>query len=298
MKYKRIRFEMMGFEKDLYRDLLIRENVNLLELGVIFIDSVYGNLEHLFCFKDKNRTYVTEQEDIDSPNMLYMSDHHLSDLDNDFIFIYDYGEDWTFRCFIEDRTYNKPGNEFVYLLDGKGLGIFEDNKDLFIQYINNGLNDDDVEEIWNLPIMESKEIDEYDVEMEDYRLRKDVPFSIYEYIDDCQEDGFETSIKNIDLTDYKTEEEIDEYFDDEYDEEFDPSDSMDLMQMMFLESSNHLIENTDFGREQYNRLIKKYEDLEVRSIFMREMLQLVDGAMHGENDEFNEKLYKALRKVK
>ena len=42
MKYKRIKFELRGFEKALYRDFLIREDVNLLELGIIFVDSVYG----------------------------------------------------------------------------------------------------------------------------------------------------------------------------------------------------------------------------------------------------------------
>ena len=295
MKYKRIRIEMYGFEKDFYRDLLIRENVNLLELGIIFIDSIYGTCEHLFCLKDNNRTYVTEQEDISSPNMLYMSDHYLSDLENDFTFTYDYGEDWTFRCSIDNKSYNKPGNEFVYLLDGKGLGIFEDNRYLFMQYMNDGINDEDVEEIWNLPVMEASEIDEYDIEMEDNRIRKDVPFSIYNYIEESQENGFEKNIKNIDLSDYKTQEEIDDYFGGEEDEDFD---DFDIVQMAFLESANYLIENTKFGKEEYNRLIKNHEDLEIRALFMKEMLTLVRDALCGENNEFNKKLTDALRKVK
>lgn len=295
MKYKKIKFEMVGFEKDLYRDFLIREDVNLLELGVIFIDSVYGELEHLFCFKDKNRTYVTEREDISSPNILYMSDHHLSGLDREFIFIYDYGEDWTFRCSIESKLHNKSGNEFVYLLDGKGLGIFEDNKELFMKYMKNGLDDDDIEDIWNLPVMESSELDEYDVENEGYRLRNNAPFSIYEYIEESQEDGFETNIKNIDLSEYKTEQEIEDYFGNEYDEDYD---DFDIVQMAFLESANYLIENTKFGKEEYNRLIKNHEELEVRALFMKEMLTLVRDALCGENDEFNKKLVEALRKEK
>ena len=300
MKYKRIKFEMFDYEKDFYRDFLIRENVNLLELAIIFADSVYGSLDHLFCLKDNNRTYVTEREDVYSPNVLYMSDHHLSDLDSDFLFIYDYGEDWTFKCSVENKSYNKPGNEFVYLLDGKGLGIFEDNKDLFMKYMKNGLDDSDVEEIWNLPIMEAGEIDEYDVEMEDYRIRKDAPFSIYEFIEECQEEGLETNIENIDLTEYKTEQEIDDYFGDEYDEDFDDEDfdDFDIVQMAFLESANYLIENTKFGKEEYNRLLKKHEDLEIRAIFMKELLSLVRDALYGENNEFNNKLVDALRKIK
>ncbi len=291
MKYKRIKFEMMGFEKDFYRDFLIREDVNLLELGIIFIDSVYGSLEHLFCIRDNNRTYVTEQEDICSPNMLYMSDHSLSDLDNDFMFIYDYGEDWTFKCSIDNNPISKPGNEFVYLLDGKGLGIFEDNRDLFIKYMNSGLNDEEAEDIWNLPIMSASEIDEYDVECEDYRIKNDVPFSIYEYIEGCQEEGFE--IDNIDLSDYKSDEELDDYFDDE-----EEIEDLDMVQMAFLESANYFIENTKFGREEYERLLRNHEDFEVIELFMMKLLSLVTDDLSGRSDDFNKRLIKGLREEK
>ncbi len=291
MKYKRIKFEMMGFEKDFYRDFLIREDVNLLELGIIFIDSVYGSLEHLFCIRDNNRTYVTEQEDICSPNMLYMSDHSLSDLDNDFMFIYDYGEDWTFKCSIDNNPISKPGNEFVYLLDGKGLGIFEDNRDLFIKYMNSGLNDEEAEDIWNLPIMSASEIDEYDVECEDYRIKNDVPFSIYEYIEGCQEEGF--NIDNIDLSDYKSDEELDDYFDDE-----EEIEDLDMVQMAFLESANYFIENTKFGREEYERLLRNHEDFEVIELFMMKLLSLVTDDLSGRSDDFNKRLIKGLREEK
>lgn len=291
MKYKRIKFEMMGFEKDFYRDFLIREDVNLLELGIIFIVSVYGNLEHLFCIRDNNRTYVTEQEDIYSPNMLYLSDHNLSDLDNEFMFIYDYGEDWTFKCSIDNKSYNKPGNEFVYLLDGKGLGIFEDNRDLFMKYMNSGINDEEVDGIWNLPIMSASEIDEYDVECEDYRIRNDVPFSIYEYIEDCQEEGFE--LDNIDLSDYKSDEELDDYFDDE-----EEIEDLDMVQIAFLESANYFIENTKFGKEEYERLLRNHEDFEVLELFMMKLLSLVTDDLSGRSDDFNKRLIEALRREK
>ncbi len=291
MKYKRIKFEMMGFEKDFYRDFLIREDVNLLELGIIFIVSAYGNLEHLFCIRDNNRTYVTEQEDIYSPNMLYLSDHSLSDLDNDFMFIYDYGEDWTFKCSVENKSYNKPGNEFVYLLDGKGLGIFEDNRDLFMKYMNSGINDEEVDGIWNLPIMSASEIDEYDVECEDYRIRNDVPFSIYEYIEECQEEGFE--LDNIDLSDYKSDEELDDYFDDE-----EEIEDLDMVQIAFLESANYFIENTKFGKEEYERLLRNHEDFEVIELFMMKLLSLVTDDLSGRSDDFNKRLIEALRREK
>lgn len=294
MNYKRIKFELRGYENTLYRDFLIREDVNLLELGIILVDSVYGELNHLFCFRNKTRTFVTENQDMTSPNTLYMSDYHLNDLGNNFTFIYDYGEDWIFDCNVEDKTYHKPGNDFVHILNGAGLAIFEDNRELFELYVGGELSLDEIDEemVWNTDIAD---FNNYDVECEDKRIRDMIPFAIYSYIADCQNAGYELNIKNINLDDYKSQEEIDEYLDYENDED---NDDFDMIQMAFLESANYLIENTEFGKEEYNRLIKNHEDLEVRAIFMKELLSLVKDAMHGENNEFNEKLYKALRKEK
>lgn len=294
MKYKRIKFELRGFEKVLYRDFLIREDVNLLELGIIFVDSVYGEFEHSFCFRNKNRTFVTESQDTSSPNTLYMSDHCLDDLGNEFTFIYDYDENWLFDCRVEDKIYHKPGNDFVYILDGKGEGVFEDNRELFDLYVSGELKLEEIDEddVWNINIADFYD---YDVEYEDIRIRDVIPFAIHSYIADCQEAGYELNIDNINLEDYKSQEEINEYLDFEDDEDYD---DFDIVQMAFLESANYLIENTDFGKEEYNRLIKNHEDLEVRALFMKEMLTLVRDALCGENNEFNKKLIEALRKEK
>ncbi len=308
MKYRNIKIELKEYPKRLKREFLVREDVNLIELGIIFLTSLNFDIEYdgLFSFKTRNKKYVLEQEDVEGPNTLFMSEHKMTDLDFCFNFHYESCDEYDFNCTMSSKAYTKQGNNFVYLLSGKGEGILEEGRDELFEYFkgNPGPANRLFLDESNLLLEDIRDYDDYDVDFYKYLLEDSIPYVIHDFIDRCHKQEFELNIENIDLAEYKSQDEILEYYsgsdeDIELDDDLKfNDDDLKAMELIFMEAATYMLKETDFGRAEFDRLSEKYDLMDIIGFTMEKMVPLVKDVMHGENAEFNKKLKEALKKVK
>ena len=297
MNYKKIKMYMENLENRFYRDFLVREDVNLIELGCVMSTLIKATYEHPFYFISSTNKYVPEGfigDDIDDE--LYMSDYKLDDLGKDFIFIYDVEEEWVFKCLVYDDVVKKDGNDYVEVIDGKGIGIFEDARITFEAYIRGHFDRaDTVEELAkldfpvpsNLDMFRYTEFEYYNPNEENETIAKEVAIDIYDYICEEHASGFEKDIKNIDLEDYLSEEEIKDFFGDvkeTLDIEFENFSK--TMELTLLSSVNEQIDTIDFVNKAYKRLSEKYSDFDAKLKIMEKLAMAVADTLKGSNEEY------------
>lgn len=134
MLYNKIRVDFKYGPKDrFYRILLVREDIDLFSfcvgLGVI----LGAEFEHCFLITIPNSDrleYVMAQfmEEMNGISQTrYLRNYTLCVLPDKFDFEYDTGEGWDFKCKKYKNSINRPFAGDFILLDGKGLGIWEDN---------------------------------------------------------------------------------------------------------------------------------------------------------------------------
>ncbi len=131
MKYVRLKVEFKDYPDKLNRTLLVRKDLDLFTLGVCILTSLEATYEHCFLFEDKKRTYNPEAfEDLYEERDVFMTDYHYYDLVLDrkkqFTLEYDTGDGWDF-IITELEEVDVRSRRLVFLEDGKGLGIWEDN---------------------------------------------------------------------------------------------------------------------------------------------------------------------------
>ncbi len=179
MNYVKIRLDFKYAEKGrFYRTILVREDIPLVELGELFVSILGGTLEHYFLFKSKNTEYIPsiwldgfyKSMSIDASSFL---DKHLIDLPDNFEFDYDTGDGWDFVC----KKYKKLVTKEIeddediptgFVLDGKGMGIWEDNIRSLYAYLEGEIDkdynqeDDDrgIYKPWNFDIDKYSEFDD------------------------------------------------------------------------------------------------------------------------------------------
>ncbi len=178
MKYFRIRASLREAGDRFYRIVAVREDADLEELGIVLCTALGSEFEHIFMFRS-GRTAFVDGSWADGPGYEEMSESHIEDLGNSFTFIYDTGEDWIFDCEVDDELFEKSGKKLAYLIDGRGQGIWEDNKDSLIRYLEGEIDPDmDHEDEekgiffpWNHEIERFSDFDEdfdLDLEQEDF----------------------------------------------------------------------------------------------------------------------------------
>lgn len=129
MKYTKITLNFKYGPKDrFYRVVLVKNNPNLLKLGVEFATVLGTELEHCFLFTcDNNISYVMAPfMEMPIGCYKYLAKYYLKDLPQNFCFEYDTGDGWDFDCTI-DETMELDREEDIILLEGKGQGVWEDN---------------------------------------------------------------------------------------------------------------------------------------------------------------------------
>ena len=165
-----------------YRVFLIRENTNLGELGEFMVDILGGAFEHYFLFKSKDLSFVPSTW-VDDWNCFRIcatsfKDKTIEDLGDNFMFLYDTGDGWDFNCKVYKRKITKEVDEdgipFGFVLDAKGMGIWEDNIGSLYSYLNGEISKDYNQEDeergiykpWNYDIDKYSEFDD-PVDIED-----------------------------------------------------------------------------------------------------------------------------------
>lgn len=132
MNYKRIRASFTEAKKEFYRNLYVREDVSINELGLILCCALSTEFTHTFCFIDGKTFYKMNSDEAESTA--------VSDLSRKFRFIYDMGEEWEFSCTISPTDYTLENTDKAVFIGGKGQGIWEDNKVSLLKYLNGEIN--------------------------------------------------------------------------------------------------------------------------------------------------------------
>ena len=132
VKYIKIRADFKYASKGrFYRTFLVKEDVNLGELGEFIVDIFGGTLEHFFLYRLKDRIFVPTSwmEECYDPSFIKyepLKEKSLSDLPSIFEFVYDTGEGYDFTCKIYKYPIIKDVNEddipFGFVLEGRGMG--------------------------------------------------------------------------------------------------------------------------------------------------------------------------------
>lgn len=155
MEYKKL---IVSFDyedsKRFFRTLLVKPNIRLDDLGCVILTSLRSEFNHTFYFSDKKKNYMPKvfMEDFVRKNDVLMEEHTLEDLQNKFDFLYDTGEGYLFHCekekdIVEYEPDSEAGeNELAILIDGKGIGIFEDDILALYAYLDGKLKPDNLKE--------------------------------------------------------------------------------------------------------------------------------------------------------
>lgn len=130
-EFVKIRLDFKYAEKGrFYRTVLVRKDLDLDLLGQLFVEVLGGTMEHCFLYETKEKQFIP-QEWMDE---FYMSEraepyeiHTLDDLPDSFEFQYDTGDGWDFKCKKYAKTVIKKTNRYIFLLEGAGMGIWEDH---------------------------------------------------------------------------------------------------------------------------------------------------------------------------
>lgn len=135
MIYRKIRVGLSEYKSRFYRVVLVRADVSLYELGVVLGTALGVEFEHMFMFRSGKNIYC-DPTWIDNDNEYSYYDKKLKDLNKNFKFIYDTGDDWEFDGTINDKEFEIDSKEIAFLEDGKGQGLWEDNKYNLIRYFD------------------------------------------------------------------------------------------------------------------------------------------------------------------
>lgn len=137
------------------RNLLIRADLNLMEVGAILVASIGAAFEHMWLFRDRDFQYVDRSWIDDFPMFNYrdyelytLADLHLTKAGK-CSFTYDTGDDYTFDVFVKEPIL-KAGRQVAYVLKGKGAFILEDNIMMLYDYVENG-TPIDFDQVWFCP---------------------------------------------------------------------------------------------------------------------------------------------------
>lgn len=178
-KYFKIRADFKYANKGrFYRTFLVREDIGLGELGEFIVDIFGGTMEHFFLYRTKEKSYIPSSwieqwDEFGSIRQEPFKDKTIKDLPEQFMFIYDTGDGWDFDCKIYKRIVVKTVDDDEeiptgFVLEAKGMGIWEDNIGSLYAYLEGEIDKDYNEEDedrgiykpWNFEIDKYSEFDD------------------------------------------------------------------------------------------------------------------------------------------
>ena len=141
MKYTRIRVEFEEFEDRFNRVILVKGNPDLFKFATFLAFVNNAEFVHFYELSTPKEEYVA------SPylcypydkTMKYLSNYSLKDLPNDFVFLYDSGENYKFNCHKEEIIDIDSKKDFI-LESAVGQGIWEDDSYALRAYLNDYLD--------------------------------------------------------------------------------------------------------------------------------------------------------------
>lgn len=291
MNYKKIKMEYQYGKNRFYRTLLVREDINLIELGCAMCTAVRAEFEHCFLFLKGKTSFSPDvflEESWGDENEVPMKKYSLSDLGDKFSFWYDTGDDWLFNCKVYKKETKIVGASLAYLVDGAGQGIWEDNAYTLDRYLNGELDpecDEEDEEKgiyfpWNFEIEKLSDFDTaFNIEEEKEMFDDMLNVNIEQYLEGMHGEGYELEIKP------RTQEVL-----GNWDMDNGPDDSVNMrLNTMIMNTVDEQIKIMDFVNSKYQELAKKYDDLTARNkigeVLVEEIFDtLKNGTPYSESD--------------
>lgn len=169
MLYKKIKVSFKEFPTRLNRIMYVRADIDLFTFGVSILTTLEAAFEHYFYFQDQRRHYYPENfEDLFMETDVYMTNFKLTDLSKKFILVYDSGEGWEFEVKVSAKPTELRSRQFVHLIEGEGLGLWEDNIHSLSAYLNGEIAADETENNeekghylpWNIPMVKYGDFDQ------------------------------------------------------------------------------------------------------------------------------------------
>lgn len=262
MYYKKVKLVFKYCQaKRFFRTFLVDENINLVDLGCAFVTALNGAYEHNFLFETKSKVYNPRSfmDDFVFDDDVLMNDYSLKDLGDKFEFTYDTGEGWDFKATVKE-TKIEIGEKEIELIDGAGLGIWEDNIATFYAYLEgeidpNSLDVDEERGIyppWNMEIEKYGDFDEYNLE-------------------EAKEEFYD--LYSVDKDEYKENEK--KLFSNENSDDIDDEDIECLFPPLFynmiIDTIEEFIENPEINII-YNKLKVKYGQNKIKELFAKEFI--------------------------
>lgn len=128
--------ELVGLEKNFWRDIQISDNTTVAKLGYTIMASFEGQASHLFNIKYKERRYelLVEQDEFEGPlgpaiNPMKVKLKDFSFEPGDILTMeYDYGAGWEWTIEYKNKFPMRKGTgkHYPYITAGAGRGIIED----------------------------------------------------------------------------------------------------------------------------------------------------------------------------
>lgn len=261
--YRMIKAEYKYDKKALWRKFLVREDIDLVDLGCVLCTLLKTEFEHCFLFAKGEIRYVPAVflENYSSMRDRLMDSFTLRDLGDSFSFEYDTGESWDFSCKVYKKEEYLPDSRIAILLDGKGAGIWEDNSHTFREYragmIDPIATEEDLEEPFSMPWnLELERIGDFD-----------------EPLDIAAEQGWFDELIDDNIAAYREHMCLDSYEDDSEEDEDEKTVSELITDFL-----NMQIESVPHVKKTFERLSKKYGDEiafeMIGNVFMEQFMNL------------------------
>ncbi|MBR3349688.1 MAG: hypothetical protein IKG55_06395 [Solobacterium sp.] len=212
MLYRKIRVSHLDDKTKLYRIFYVPEDIRLSDLASVIRETFRMEEGHLYEFRKGKISYVMKKDDpygnYDDYGDYDMSRHTIHDPGDQYHFIYDYGDHWEFEVRIYKLTKEIDSNFPVIVLEGKGRGIWEDNRWGYMQLLNGempgNLSEDDEENEfylpWNLGLEHAEDtFEEIDAEEETEYLSQFVSFDENSEDDESVWDEFNDALSKADM---------------------------------------------------------------------------------------------------
>lgn len=292
MRYKKIRLDFKYCERGrFYRTLLVKEDLNLVNLGCAIVVAFNGAFEHEFLFNIKGLSFLPKSFlEYHMSDDEYMGDYNLEALGDSFNFTYDTGDGWDFKGKVYKRIVELDNEEEVVLIDGAGQGIWEDNIHSLDAYLNGEIDDeynpyeDDAEYTlpWNLECDCFSDFDNAFNLAEEQECFYGIYLSSISLYHDKEESSF-------DLDDCFDNEVLDE--DLELFNELDEEEVNERLHEHVIKAVDEQIESLEYVEDTYVRLCEKYSMKEAKNLIATCLLNEMFAMMINER-EFDEEAYK------
>lgn len=287
MLYTKVRIEDKWNPKRLYRVVLLKGNPRLSILGAVFGFIFEASFEHYFMFRTKKESFVANSwlyQFGDNENEKSISFTCFNDLDSEFEYEYDTGEGYEFKCkkYKSKIEVNRDELEEDYpdviVIEGKGLGIFENNHMMLDDYLSGEISGDfsekdcDEENYYEMPYnLDMDKLSDFDreLDLEYYEMYyENVEYIAKRFDDEIIDEPLEFNEDDKEFADWMTRSEVayDIFNNEKVNTTFrelikfvDISEAYELLYQKYKEL-DELDEENDYSDEEYDRIFEEKID--------------------------------------